>query len=329
MKNYEDAYKEANAYKEAVERAEKIYEESDSLPVLSALVTVFPELKDLHFKKTSAEIETFIEYCTDIPDDVRQKWLEWIKTQSCIIDYYEDKMDRLACESFDKGYNSCKENCSEKTCDSYGQTVKNIAALVGEFEERSDFKAFYDKVKLEIKEDIKYDETQSGENCDESSFAETISKETDENTWTIQTAKPGDILATDDGRPFIFCGFTDKYHPSNPVAYCGIDCSYKLKISASDNRWCEDVVKPANKEMREFLFQKIKEAGYEWDGEKNELKRVKDSDSGKQFGLYTALDILKKTLGEITGYQSDDGIEEHTNAIRTLEELYSDMAGTK
>lgn len=31
---------------------------------------------------------------------------------------------------------------------------------------------------------------------------------------------------------------------------------------------------PATKEQRDFLFQKMKEAGYEWDAERKELKKI-------------------------------------------------------
>ena len=39
-------------------------------------------------------------------------------------------------------------------------------------------------------------------------------------------------------------------------------------------------------------------------------------------GLYAAVDILQKTLGEVEGYQSDDGILEHKCAISAVKELY-------
>ena len=39
-------------------------------------------------------------------------------------------------------------------------------------------------------------------------------------------------------------------------------------------------------------------------------------------GLYAAVDILQKTLGEVEGYQTDDGILEHKCAISAVKELY-------
>jgi hypothetical protein len=42
-------------------------------------------------------------------------------------------------------------------------------------------------------------------------------------------------------------------------------------------------------------------------------------------GLYAAVDILKKTLGKVDGYQSDDGILEHKCAITAVKKLYEQL----
>lgn len=89
--------------------------------------------------------------------------------------------------------------------------------------------------------------------------------------WTIQDAKKGDVLATDDGI-CIFDGTLEegKY----PFAYCGITergfDSYNVNLPFShDNN-----IHPATKEQCDTLFVKMKEAGYEWDAEKKELKKI-------------------------------------------------------
>ena len=43
-------------------------------------------------------------------------------------------------------------------------------------------------------------------------------------------------------------------------------------------------------------------------------------------GLYAAIDILQKTLGEVDGYQTDDGILEHKCAISAVKELYEQQS---
>lgn len=91
--------------------------------------------------------------------------------------------------------------------------------------------------------------------------------------WTIEDAKDGDVLADGD-LPFIFKKI-DAYNYT--YAYCGISLSGNFRIESDGElgewTWMLDI-KPATKEQRELLFQKIKEAGYEWDAEKKELKEI-------------------------------------------------------
>lgn len=112
--------------------------------------------------------------------------------------------------------------------------------------------------------------------------------------WTIKDAKAGDVLATvDDGNPFIYKGCLDPEHPNSPVAYCGLDLKGELCVnSRKQNHWWTDTtVHPATKEQRDLLFQKMYEAGYEWDEEKKELKKIA-SDNAEQEDRY--LGWLKK-----------------------------------
>jgi hypothetical protein len=83
---------------------------------------------------------------------------------------------------------------------------------------------------------------------------------------------------------------------------------------------------PATKEQRNLLFQKMKEAGYEWDVERKELKKIVDEEyNGEDYGidsLFHAQRILEKTLGSVDGYQTDDGILSHKCAITAVKKLY-------
>ena len=90
--------------------------------------------------------------------------------------------------------------------------------------------------------------------------------------------------------------------------------------------WLEKQGKPATKIQRDFLFRKIKEAGYEWDAEKKELKEIENEEyDGEDYGidgLWHAKNILEKTLGKVDGYQTDDGILDHKCAISAVDKLY-------
>ena len=93
--------------------------------------------------------------------------------------------------------------------------------------------------------------------------------------WAINDAKDGDILVDSNHRPFIFKGCLDHFHPNCPVAYCGIDsddCFLADELQVA--WWTDENVYPATKEECDLLFNKMKEAGYDWDAYKKELKKI-------------------------------------------------------
>jgi hypothetical protein len=158
-------------------------------------------------------------------------------------------------------------------------------------------------------------------------FCTHYSLENDARLWTIQDAKDGDVLATLD-HILIFEKFLSK---DGGVSYCHYDfgCSRPQFNFNKDDNWYfgkEAKVYPATKEQRDLLFQKMKEAGYEWDAEKKELKKVDNEEvNGEDYGidsLWHAQRILEMTLGSVDGYQTDDGILEHKCAISAVKKLY-------
>ena len=98
--------------------------------------------------------------------------------------------------------------------------------------------------------------------------------ENDYHLWAIQDAKDGDVLAEDS------CMFIIEKMKSEGMAIvhcCLFDDGYFDLIGST---LCFDVYStyPATKEQRDLLFQKIHEAGYEWDTEKKELKKIEQSE---------------------------------------------------
>lgn len=91
--------------------------------------------------------------------------------------------------------------------------------------------------------------------------------------WTIQDAKPGDVLySLDSKQPFIFKN--RKPHLQASV-YCGINIFGKFFVENTEE--CiitTDKYIPADKFQYEHLFQKMKEAGYVWDSYKKELHKI-------------------------------------------------------
>ena len=92
--------------------------------------------------------------------------------------------------------------------------------------------------------------------------------------WTIEDAKPGDVLAAENGWTCIFKSLDGNLFSS----YCFMDkslwfCKLGSNAHLLDERFNGKLF-PATKEQRSLLFSKIHEAGYEWDADKLELKNI-------------------------------------------------------
>lgn len=98
-----------------------------------------------------------------------------------------------------------------------------------------------------------------------------ISQQDKMHLWTIKDDKDGDVLftsSTASHETFIFKSIDEKGNAECYFAYDSEDGFREGKyhfIGRATN------CKPATKEQRDLLFQKMKEAGYEWDAEKKEL----------------------------------------------------------
>ena len=144
--------------------------------------------------------------------------------------------------------------------------------------------------------------------------------------WTIQDAKDGDVLhCWIDGYEFvlIYKDIKDGYITTYGHLYQNL----KLFSKEPTTMFCRTIqghFTPATKEQSNLLFQKMKEAGYEWDAEKKELKKTEEEFNGKDYGidsLWHARNILERTLGKVEGYETDDGILEHKCAISAIKQL--------
>ena len=92
------------------------------------------------------------------------------------------------------------------------------------------------------------------------------------HSFTIQDAKDGDVLS--DGTTIFI--FKDLLSDDSVISYCDYDTDSGESDAfcpLSVNLICSKITL-ATKEQRDLLFQKIHEAGYEWNAEKKELKKV-------------------------------------------------------
>lgn len=96
--------------------------------------------------------------------------------------------------------------------------------------------------------------------------------------WKIENdAIPGDVLAASDGSIFLYNGYEDK--DKGARYFVSLTQFGEIEISNGTHYW-ENIraCHPSTKEERDLLFAKLKEAGYEWDGDKLRLINLKESD---------------------------------------------------
>ena len=98
--------------------------------------------------------------------------------------------------------------------------------------------------------------------------------ENDYHLWSINDAKEGDILAIEpiDGYQYPFVAIYKNHGLDFFNSYCFIGFN-GIFYGGEEGHSIEDV-HPSTKEQRDILFEKMKEAGYEWDTEKKELKKI-------------------------------------------------------
>ena len=89
--------------------------------------------------------------------------------------------------------------------------------------------------------------------------------------WTIQDAKDGDVLAWDDSKCIaLFKNIYDEDSFNSYGFVGGCTGTFESRQSYHDIEGAH----PATKEQRDLLFQKMHEAGYEWDADKKELIKI-------------------------------------------------------
>ncbi len=105
-----------------------------------------------------------------------------------------------------------------------------------------------------------------------------LDEDKEAHLWTIADAKDGDVLISCMNKPFIYNGFFDE---SAVGSYCGLNIDGQFYVYGLYDRkpiWGDNEgIKPATKEQRDILFTKMKEAGYEWNSKKKELKKIPNS----------------------------------------------------
>ena len=117
------------------------------------------------------------------------------------------------------------------------------------------------------------------------------------HSFTIKDAKEGDVLVYNNGAVEIIMLFKSSV-VERLASYTHFHIfNNDLRINSSCD--CGNGAHPATKAQRELLFQKMKEAGYEWDAEKKELKKIEQKPIDKVEPIFEVGDTMR-TLQEVS-----------------------------
>jgi hypothetical protein len=245
----------AKRYDEAIERAKgahnsaKLDKENGVTDKITEYTiqlteTIFPELKEpkeSEDEKVRREIRNFIwEYPDKLPE--RTRWLAWFEKQGEQKPADKVKQPYKVKPKFKVGDWICTDMC-----------IAHITL---------------------IKNGMYY--------FDEGNSLAIVFVDKYYHLWTIEDAKPGDVL-------YYECHGTKnliivksvgetKDHVEVHFWYditCNVYEVWDGNLPYSNIASLYDAI-PATKEQRNILFKKMKEAGYEWDAEKKESKKIED-----------------------------------------------------
>jgi hypothetical protein len=247
----------AEAYDKALERVKDFIEKQNPPAFDKNLIgTIFPELKESEDEKIRKEIinyfakgKEYLSLCSIGKDDI----LAWLENIPYTIDHEKR-------EGFHLGYKTALEKQGKKESNDKnepkfheGDWVLNNVCL---------------PVQIALIKDGMYIFT-DGDALSVSFVDETY------HLWTLDDANPGDMLSgkiDGDNYILIFKQVKEGWVETYGHYYDVVD-----RFCAPSQLFCRDyqgTFVPATKEQRDTLFAKIKEAGYEWDAEKKELKKI-------------------------------------------------------
>ena len=251
----------AKAYDEAIKRARKVNkgEDIDVESGTSLCEYIFPELKESEDELTWLTKyikEEVYNLSIDIRDDEDRIMLKKLQKALAWFEKQGEKPKEVTCtHEVETGNGSIKALVTEK--------ILLPKFKVGDWITNGD----YTWKVIQVEQFDYILQSQNGNVVDD-----TISHVDEQfRLWrTIKDAKDGDILATSTG-VFIYNG--NNGGGCCPGCYCGIDTLGNFK-TGTKHHWTTKPVFPATKEQRDALMKAMDDAGYTFDFEKKELKKI-------------------------------------------------------
>ena len=140
-----------------------------------------------------------------------------------------------------------------------------------------------------------------------------ISKQDEMHPWTIEDAKDGDVLAVTMPTYGTWIGIFKERNGCVFSSYCFVNAQGTFK-KGTYNHGTGEAAYPATKEECDLLFQKMKEAGYSWDGELKKNTKFSKGDwiyrgTGDPYFVESVFDEQYELCSGF-GYHFNKGIDE-------------------
>ena len=264
----------ARRYDEALKKAKNYYSPETVCNVRIAMENLFPELKESEDERIRKDLIKFIKGCGAYSQeyvdwleklgDIDNKFIRMRETKPKDISEFLDRLTTVEQEFLWEHIAKIRELDKEEQCeqgpiDKVGPKFKVGDWVVNTVGDTNQIVKVLD----------------DGYTLDDSTFISNYWTTEHYHLWTIKDAKDGDVLVyvTDEEDLWIMI-YWSLYEPyEGHVHYHAL----LVNNNFSDKGTCcisIDNLKPATKEQRDLLFQKMKEAGYEGDAEKKELKKI-------------------------------------------------------
>lgn len=296
----------AKAYDEALEKAKMVLQERGNEPDgASVLSDLFPELTESEDERIRKDCIKYLDWeyqhCSTNEDKIKiEKCIDWLEKQG-----KENPLKGTLGDVFDDlklGIDLSPKQGEQKPVDKVEPKFK-----VGDWIVR-DSDGFTTSIES-VRDEIYY--FHQGGNL----FVEDVDKSY--NLWTIQDAMNGDVLVAHECLVLF-----KEIDGLNIRCYCTYHYlnHQKFYIDTLQNKtaFC-----PATKEQRDTLMKAMADAGYTFDFEKKELKKVEPNSAEDgdlpEFESYLCLMFQKfRTKGMCTNGEIIDYVKEHSQKLKDI-----------
>ena len=265
LKKYKMDYKTFN--KGCLEEAKRLYKtaNADQRYVLEKL---FPELREREDEKIRKELISLVlkvmgREKDNLNDENYDKMLDWLEKQKPTNSY---------CQENCKGFQETGKCFADGECDAKKEAEQESADKVESKFHEGDWVVKGDTIAqiLDIQEQYYVGLDINGKDFTSSRFL----NDDKIHLWTIQDAKDGDVLAVEpiDDYQFPFIAIYENRGLNFFNSYCSMGFDGKFYEATTGHAL--DNVYPATKEQRDTLMKAMADAGWEFDFEKKELKKI-------------------------------------------------------